>query len=249
MDKALIRRRFSKAVGSYTRQADVQRKIAVRLSGLVDRYVPVSSRKKVLEVGCGTGLFTRHFLLESHPEQLLLNDICSEMKSCFTDILGKNIRFEAGDAESLAFPGGQDLIVSCSAIQWFEYPERFLNGCRSLLNKDGFLAISTFGPENVREITSLTDSALPYRSLQKLRSGLEKEYQVVYAKEELVDMSFSSPMEVLRHLKETGVTGIRDFRWTKRTLSDFCRRYEERYTKPDGNVSLTYHPIYIICRK
>ncbi len=249
MDKGLIRRRFAKAVGSYTQQANVQRNIAVRLSGLVNRYVPASSRNKVLEVGCGTGLFTRNFLLDSRPEQLLLNDICPEMRTCFSDILGKSIRFEAGDAETLEFPGGQDLIVSCSTIQWFDNPERFLMDCRNLLNKNGFLAVSTFGPQNMAEVTSLTDSALPYRSLQELCTELRKEYKVVYSKEEMIRMSFPSPLDVFKHLKETGVTGIRDFRWTKGALSDFCRCYEERYRQPDGKVMLTYHPIYIICRK
>mgnify|MGYP000169888159 FL=1 len=39
-----------------------------------------------------------------HPEKLVLNDICQEMSSCFTDLLGSGqATFLAGDAESLPF--------------------------------------------------------------------------------------------------------------------------------------------------
>ena len=42
MDKALIRRRFSKAAATYAERADVQREIARRMARLVRTYVPVS---------------------------------------------------------------------------------------------------------------------------------------------------------------------------------------------------------------
>ena len=55
--------------------------------------------------------------------------------------------------------------------------------------------------------------------------------------------------DVLRHLKDTGVTGIRPCHWTRKKLADFSMRYAGRYAAPDGGVTLTYHPIYIICVK
>jgi len=78
---------------------------------------------------------------------------------------------------------------------------------------------------------------------------LSAEYQIVYSREEKLKLSFASPLEVLKHLKETGVTGIRRQSWTRGELDDFCRRYREQYTAPDGTVPLTYHPIYMICKK
>ncbi len=250
MDKTLIRRRFAKAVGSYSIRADVQRQIAYHMADAIGKYIPSGGWRNVLEIGCGTGMFTRAFLHRATPERLLLNDLCPEVEPYLTDLLAnKRIHFAASDAEALNFPSGQNLIVSCSAIQWFDQPEKFLAGCRKLLTADGYLAFSTFGPQNVKEVVSLTSDTLPYRSLKELTDVLSAEYQIVYSREEKLKLSFASPLEVLKHLKETGVTGIRRQSWTRGELDDFCRRYKEQYTAPDGTVPLTYHPIYMICKK
>ena len=59
MDKALISRRFAKAVGTYLDKADVQRYVASRMAELTGRYIPSDIQERVLEIGCGTGMFTR----------------------------------------------------------------------------------------------------------------------------------------------------------------------------------------------
>lgn len=246
MDKALIRSRFAKASDSYLRHALVQRRIALRMVKLIQAYVPLSAHRRVLEIGCGTGLFTRAYLHRWQPEQLLLNDLCPEVAPFFADLPEDKVCFVAKDAELLDFPSGQDLIVSCSALQWFDAPERFLCGCRRLLSPDGYLAFSTFGPRNAEEIRTLTGDALPYRSLEELTDALSDSYRLVHASESCMRLSFPSPLDVLRHLKDTGVTGIRPCHWTPRKLADFSSQYAGRYADSKGNVTLTYHPIYMI---
>lgn len=249
MDKELIKKRFTRAVGSYPQAATVQRDVARRMAGLLHTYLPPSGFRNTLEVGCGTGLYTRQLLSNVHPKRLVLNDICPEVQECFTDLLGSNVSFFGGDAEKLSFPPEQNLITSCSAIQWFNEPERFFERCHRLLAEGGYLAFSTFGKENLNEITSVTGTSLPYRSLDELRRSLSMHYETVYCSEDVVRLSFPSPLEVLRHLKQTGVTGIRRRTWTKADLSDFCRRYTEQFGQNDTTVPLTYHPIYIIVKK
>lgn len=249
MDKELIRRRFSRGRSTYTAQADAQARIAGKMAGLISRYVPRASQRRVVEVGCGTGVFTRLLLNQAHPESLWLNDICPEMKDSLSDILGGCVSFHPGDAEQAAFPGGQGLIASCSAVQWFVSPERFFRRCAGLLANDGYFSFSTFGKQNLHEIATLTGHSLSYLSLEELKEVLQPHYQLVHASEELIHLSFSSPLDVLKHLQATGVTGISRGVWTKGRLSDFCRRYETSYSEPDHRVGLTYHPIYIIAKK
>ena len=70
VDKDLISKRFSKAVGTYDGAAAVQDAIAERMVSLLQyhdgrRGTAADGRNavgKVLEIGCGTGLFTRKFL-------------------------------------------------------------------------------------------------------------------------------------------------------------------------------------------
>lgn len=249
MDKALISRRFAKAVGTYLDKADVQRYVASRMAELTGRYIPSDIQERVLEIGCGTGMFTRMYLQQAAPEEMWLNDLCPEVEPYLADVLGEKVHFMAKDAETLAFPEGQDLIVSCSAVQWFEDLSRFFSGCRKLLHEGGYLAFSTFGPHNTEEVATLTATGLSYPSLEELKEMLMARYEVVYAHEEQLRLSFSSPLEVLKHLKETGVTGTAAQSWTRGRLQEFCRNYTRQFSDERGKVYLTFHPIYMICRK
>ena len=50
MDKTLIRRRFAKAVSSYSIRADVQRQIAYHMADAIGKYIPSGGRRNVLEM-------------------------------------------------------------------------------------------------------------------------------------------------------------------------------------------------------
>ena len=163
INKQLITRRFSRAVESYNREAVAQKQIAYRMSDMLNHYLPRPCGR-ILEIGSGTGFLTRRLMETLHPEKLVLNDICQEMSSCFTDLLGSGqATFLAGDAESLPFPKGQDLIVSCSALQWFVSPELFFERCNTLLKHFIKVHLMTveFGTVNTNELrfSSYRDTA------------------------------------------------------------------------------------------
>ena len=134
-------------------------------------------------------------------------------------------------------------------MQWFEDPERFIRRCHDLLAPGGILALSTFGPDNLHEIRSITSSGLDYPPLERLRQMLSSAGLVtVTAEEESIVLDFPSAIEVLRHLKHTGVNGITRTSWTPARLARFSDEYMLRFGTPDGNVTLTYHPVYLIAR-
>lgn len=247
MDKQLIAGRFGKAAGSYDREAVVQRRIAGKMADLLGRYLdPCCGR--VTEVGCGTGLFSRSFLRRFAPDEWLLNDICPGMETAFADLLSPRVRFWAGDAEQMDFDGLQDLIVSCSALQWFVSPGGFFRRCHTHLSQDGYLAFSTFGGRNMEEVSTVTGQSLPYLSREELELMLSSGYRLVWSEEELITLDFDTPLDVLRHLKQTGVTGVQSRSWTKGDLAAFCESYSRKFNR-EGKVFLTYHPIYIIVKK
>lgn len=248
MNKQLIKARFTKAVSSYDKEATVQRQIAERMIKLINEYISPNC-SKLLEIGCGTGIFSRLLIRHIRPEWMIMNDICSEMEKNLSDIINENNIFICDDAEVFPFPKGMDIIASCSTIQWFANLHSFFERCHSSLNDGGFLIFSTFGQNNMKEISSLTGAVLPYRSKSELENELlSLGYDIIYSGEEIINKSFDTPTSVLHHLKRTGVTGIRTQSWTKSTLEVFCREYTQQYN--NGNhVSLTYHPIYIIARK
>lgn len=252
MNKQLIAERFSKAIHTYSQEACVQRQIADKMTRLLTEHLTAPC-PKVIEFGCGTGVYSRLLLKALQPDELLLNDLCPEMEQCCSDLLKeKQISFLPGDAETVSFPGQRSLITSCSALQWFESPRRFFERCHSLLQQQGYFAFSTFGEENMKEIRQLTGSGLSYPSREELLSALSAHFQVVYSEEEHIPLSFDTPLQVLYHLKQTGVTGVtssacRPLR-TRRDLHCFCERYAREFSQ-GSSVSLTYHPIYIVAQK
>lgn len=118
MNKTIIAERFSKAISTYPREANVQRQIANKMIRLLQKHIP-SPCPKVIEFGCGTGIYSRMLLHTLRPEELLLNDLCPEMRYCCEDLLReKQVSFLSGDAETISFPDKSTLITSCSALQW-----------------------------------------------------------------------------------------------------------------------------------
>lgn len=248
----LISRRFAKAIGTYPHEARVQQQIAAKMTRLLQHHLPRRTYKQIVEFGCGTGTYSRMLLRSLRPERLLLNDICPQMQACCQDMLHQwehAVSFVSGDAERMPFPKDTELITSCSTLQWFEHPEAFFHRCSDLLNDHGYFAFSTFGQENMKEIRRLTGQGLSYRSRTELENSLRPLYDIVHVEEELLPLLFSTPMEVLYHLKQTGVTGTANTVWTRSKLNLFCNDYNRLFPASSGGVSLTYHPIYIIAKK
>ncbi|MDR2968391.1 MAG: malonyl-ACP O-methyltransferase BioC [Tannerellaceae bacterium] len=249
MDKGLITRRFSRAAASYEKEAAVQRRIAATMTELLIAHVPVAEVERLLEIGCGTGIFSRMLHRTFSPSQMYLNDLCPEMANSLTDLTDGNVRFLPGDAEKYAFHGKYNLIASCSTLQWFKDLKVFFAKIHALLPDDGVFAFSTFGKDNLKEIKTITGQGLSYLSLQELRSLLYENYEIVHASEEHVRKTFRTPMEVLYHLKRTGVTGISQPQpWTRERLQRFYGEYNRMFAV-GGLLPLTYHPIYIIAKR
>ena len=221
MDKRLIAERFARARDTYSREARVQQQVAEKMLRLLTEHTSLFHR--IVEFGCGTGSYSRLLLDKLQPESLLLNDLCPEMRECLADLLPQNmVQFIPGDAEALDFPEGTDLITSCSTLQWFNDPEAFFARCHRFLSEDGYLAFSTFGAENMREIHTLTGHGLEYLQIETLKELLAPHFETVYAEEEIVSLPFNTPLQVLQHLKETGVTGTEKKVWTRGRLQTFC---------------------------
>ena len=259
IDKALVAKRFCHSRDTYDREAHVQQQVAEKMMRrLLESLIPevasaegmAARLRHIVEFGCGTGSYSRLLFHTLHPESLLLNDLCREMEECVKELCATpEVRFLAGDAESIDFPKETDLITSCSTLQWFNNPSAFFIRCHHSLKADGILAFSTFGTENMHQIRTLTGNGLEYLPLEELQIMLSPHFDILHIEEETATLSFKTPQLVLKHLKETGVTGTENKVWTRGRLQAFCEDYTRLFSDKEGNVSLTYHPIYVLARK
>lgn len=104
IEQERIRRRFSQAVNTYDDHADAQKRICAHLVQLLTAYTS-SHFRRVLEIGCGSGGFTRLLKQECQIEEWVLNDLCETWQSAIEELFpSATPLFLAGDAERLAFP-------------------------------------------------------------------------------------------------------------------------------------------------
>lgn len=242
---------FLKSLYSYNQHATVQTEMAEELVYAL-RTLKKMRCETVLEIGCGTGMFTERLLKSFQIEHLYVNDLVPEYAPVIAEIVKQHsqgsLTFLGGDIETLPnLPESLDLIVSNATFQWLEDMRGFVLKMKNLLNPGGVLAFSTFGPENLREIRMLTGNSLDYLPHEEIQRFLEKHFQIIACSEQIRPLNFSSPHEVLKHLSLTGVNGLSGQQWTKSAL----RRFEQTYRDSFGtnhSVPLTYHPILCIVR-
>nr|WP_217488193.1 malonyl-ACP O-methyltransferase BioC [Acinetobacter lactucae] len=245
MNKNLVAQRFAKAGQSYSEHAVVQKQICQNLTRLLQQFCP-SMMSRVFEIGCGSGNLTRLITASFQIEELILNDLYTDVQQHFNS--HESLEWLIGDVETLELPQQLDMIVSGSALQWMQDLSRLLKRCNEALVDQGWLCFSTFGFKNLLEIKELTGQGLSYWSFESWNSALTQAgFEILHLSESEAQLYFDSPKDVLQHLKATGVTATAQHRWTKQTLQQFYQDYD-RFKCAEG-YSLTYHPIYCIARR
>ncbi len=244
-----IRQRFARSLDSYGRAAILQAKMARALLDALETQAGTDF-PRLLETGCGTGILTNLLEKELAVRELFLVDLVPECERFHRH--RPNAHFRAGDLETLELPKELDLCLANAVFQWLRDPQAFLGRLHEALKPGATLAFTTFGPENLREIRQLTGRGLEYPTLEQWREMLVQEgYQTLRLAQGLHTLPFPSPLDVLGHLKATGVTATGDGTppWSRTSLLDFQKRYQEHFSLPDGQVSLTYHPVLVLARR
>ena len=238
IDKSLVQTRFSSASKTYDKEAEVQRLIGAQLWDLLRREGPALSGE-ILEVGPGTGVFTS-FYLDSlgDVKWLYLMDLTPQQVRIPAGI---NMQYLQGDAEMdiRHVPSGSlDAIVSNCAIQWFSDAPSFAAQAMRTLKKGGVFAFSTFLPDNLAEFNTAAGIAgLPTPPISQWSAVADATATSWTRKGFRHTLEFSSPVEVLRHLRRTGVNALRQAVWPPSRLARFCAAYPRT---PSGTCPLTY---------
>jgi malonyl-CoA O-methyltransferase len=249
MNNSLIRRKFGKSIATYDHNAYAQKEIAGKLAALVLNLYP-HTPSGILEIGCGTGLLTKEIIPLFADAQYYMNDINEKVELLMPALFPKNnYVFVAGDAQLIDFPCEIDLLLSSSTVQWFDNLHTFGQKAYQSLSNEGYMFLSTFGGNNLKEIREITGTGLEYLSLEHLQDLFSRDFEILHLSEEEIPVTFNSVTEIFSHLRSTGVnanaSGIVK---TRSGLKSFCDKYTKLFS--DGrNVRLTYNPIYLALKK
>jgi malonyl-ACP O-methyltransferase BioC len=225
---------FSKHTRSYDKHAHLQKAMAERLAALLPEHLP----ERVLEIGCGTGIFTRH-LLARNVKHLILNDIAPAM----IDHLKTQIRipgktqFLPGNAETIDFPK-TGLIVANAVFQWFNDPERALARMAQSLKTGGDLVFSVFGPKTLAEFRIAgklqSPATLLSRTLWKnllVRCGFTN----LVAESETRNIFFPNTLSMIKSLQLIGAAPLPQL--NSSALKKLIRDYDRAFATPQGVYS------------
>jgi len=147
---AAIAQSFGAQAASYEENADLQRTVAKGLA----RLLPPLAAPRVLELGCGTGLFSRHLLARYPDGTFVFTDLAPSMvEQCRLNVngLGKRLSFEVMDAARPTADGRFDLIAMSMTLHWLADPEAALATLRKRLAPEGVLVFATLGSKSFPE--------------------------------------------------------------------------------------------------
>lgn len=248
INKQRVAHCFSQALTTYDQQAFAQQQINEYLVALLVKQGKLDF-SDVLEIGCGTGQLTSLLAQHLNIAHWHLNDLCDVKEKIGKILAGRSYDFFQVDAEYHHFPTKYDLIVSASTLQWFNAPLGFVQRSADKLNSQGYLLLATFAPENLLEIRQLTGVGLNYPNLAQWQQTLQRDFEILHLHQQQIELAFNSPLQVLQHLKQTGVTALSQGHWNKAKLQRFMGDYQRLYALGQGKVRLTYQPIFILARK
>lgn len=214
---------FGKNFSTYDENAIIQKKVAENLTNFISKKFNNQKFDKVIELGCGTGIFTREFLKKFEINEIDLND-CFNTKDYFKGIDYK--RFICDDMNK-AVDQNYDIVISSSSFQWIEDLEKLIE---NISKKSEKLAFSIYIDGNLREISEHFGVGLKYKKIEDILLILKKYFKNIEYYSEEKTLNFSSPIEALRHLKKTGVTiknktSICDIKAYKNTLLTYNMAY------------------------
>ena len=241
-DYKLIKKQFEKSMNDYDKNATVQDLMASKL--LIELSKISTDFENILELGSGTGLLTKRIAKNLHFKLFTANDLIEKSKFYVQKAI-PNANFICGNALKIKPSKKMDLIISNAMFQWFENLENAISIIKLSLKKDSLLAFSTFTPENFKEIKEISGLTLQYKQKDEILNILTSQgFEILYCEEFYEEITFKTPLELLAHMKKTGVNSLSTKTWTVKEVKDFCDTFNKNFKE----TKLTYSPLLIIAK-
>ena len=158
---AAVAARFGAKADVYEAYAGLQADVAAKLA----KHLPDLVAPTVLELGCGTGLLSRHLVARYPDGAFHLTDAAPGMIGACRENLegtGANVSYEVMDAAGTIAYDNLDLIVTSMMLHWLNDPVAVLRGLQRRLAPGGVLLFATLGPDCFAEWrTVLATEGLP----------------------------------------------------------------------------------------
>lgn len=254
-DKHQVAASFSRAAESYDSVAALQRAVGHEL---LARLPESSSPARWLDLGCGTGYFSRTLGERFPGAEGVAVDIAEGMLRHARPLAGAR-HFVAGDAERLPLGDEScDLLFSSLALQWCGDFAAVLREARRVLRPGGVLAFSSLCVGTLRELRDSWQAVDGFVHVNRFRRF--EDYQGLCAASGLQVLSLQSRPQVLHYpdvrsltheLKALGAHNLNPGRpggLTGRARMLALLAAYEQFRQPQG-LPATYQVVYGVLHK
>lgn len=241
IDKKKIAQSFGLAANTYDSVAHFQRWVGDSLIKKIPECMPST----ILDLGCGTGYFSKNIKNKFPNAQYIGLDLSEGMAHYAKLNHGSDCQWITGDADSLPFKSNSvDLIFSSLAIQWCANLPLLMAEIQRVLSPNGCFVFSTLIDGSLAELKAawaVVDKKqhvndffqkIDYRDAIK-RSDLIPE---LFCEETKV-LRYQKLTELMRELKGLGAHNLNDQRSTglmgKKTLNTVISEYEKFRVEED----------------
>jgi len=258
-----VKRSFSSASDSYDEHAVLQREIGDRLLGHLD-FTKLEP-KRILDIGCGTGYFTRLLRGKYKKADITALDLSESMVTTTRKGHARRLPWHGkhhhatGNAASLPFRSGSfDLVCSNLAMQWVPEPELMLKEMRRVLAPGGLILFSTFGRRTLIELRQAlaeidqnnAGHVLPFPDVMSLGDAVTKlAVETPVTDADLFTLTYPDTISLVRELKGLGasasaIRGRKSGLYGRALIRQLDEKYREKYAGQDGRVSATFEALY-----
>lgn len=214
---------FSKEIQNYEKNSHFQKKVS---NDLLEHLIKYSDKKingPILEIGAGTGDFTKKLLNHFPDEKIEITDLSQTMVDhCKNLFLSDNTSFFVLDGEKLNKNNFYALIVSSMTIQWFYDLEKSFKLIKKSLKKEGAFYFSFLEKSSFEELINLpliATSLNPLPSMEEINYYLnENSFSFYDLQKKSYSFTYPSILSFLQSLKKTGAT------------ASFCQKSKNFYS-------------------
>jgi malonyl-CoA O-methyltransferase len=250
-----ISKTFNQHATEYEQAAKVQREIGIRL--LERLHFLKITPKRILDVGCGPGFFSRELALMYPKAQIVGLDLARLMLVQAQKKYSWRCKWPlvAADMSYMPFATGAfDLVFANQTIHWSDSLSGVFRELNRVMQSNGCLMFTILGPETFKELKTAWSTVNDYAHINEfpdmhdVGDCLMSEYFLDPVMDmELLSVHYESLPKLLRSLKAQGVKNVNRKRNHGLTGKESWKQFERNYSGMQterGKFPLTYEVIY-----
>lgn len=246
---------FNQNATNYEKAALVQYEIGERLFERLS-YLKIAPRY-VLDLGCGTGIFTKRLKGKYPDAQIIGLDLACDMlrESRKKHRFWNKWPLINADMRALPFADGLfDLIFANQVIHWSDPLSVVFRELNRVMNPGGCLMFSTLGPDTFRELTGAWSAVDNYAHANHFPDMhdvgdclMAERFLDPVVDMESLTVHYRDLAKLVSSLKAQGVRNINPSRNPGLTGRRIWQAFEtsyQNYCTPEGKYPLTYEVVY-----